>query len=169
MKQQNEREELQSDFAISHCWWPCPFNIFLSLQWKPKKTSKLPHNSCWRTKVQDFTPTVRECSGQLLSSNWTHLMNKYIFLVVISKEKSKTNRDQDFCVGKLENANQSSVAFKSENENFAMLSSSTRKTRHVFQTLTLTNGDKLNDCVKKIKSTKGETNKEDGKKETGLN
>ena len=108
-------------------------------------------------------------SHQLSSNNWTHLMNKYIFLVVISKEKSKTNRDQDFCVGKLENANQSSVAFKSENENFAMLSSSTRKTRHVFQTLTLTNGDKLNDCVKKIKSTKGETNKEDGKKETGLN
>ena len=37
MKQQNEREKLQSDFAISHCWWPCPFNIFLSLQRKPKK------------------------------------------------------------------------------------------------------------------------------------
>ena len=72
-------------------------------------------------------------------------------------------------MGKLENANQPSVAFNSENENFAMLSSSTRKTRHVFQILTLNNGDTLNDRVKKIKSTKGETNKEDGKKETGLN
>jgi len=94
-------------------------------------------------------------------------MNKYIFLVVISKEKSKTNYDQVFCVGKLENANQPCVTFKSENENFAMLSSSTRKTQHVFQTLT--NGNKLNECVRKSQSTKGETNKEDGKDETGLN
>ena len=64
-------------------------------------------------------------------------------------------------MGKLENANQPRVAFKSENENFALLSSSVRKTQHVFQTLT--NVDKLNECVEKTQSTKGETNKEDGK------
>ena len=70
-------------------------------------------------------------------------MNKYIFLVVISKEKSKINWDQDFCVGKLENANQPSVAFKSENENFAALVINAQNSARFSNT----NGDKLNDCV----------------------
>lgn len=75
-------------------------------------------------------------------------MNKYIFLVVISKEKNKTNWDQDFCVGKLKNANQPSVAFKSdENENFAALVINAQNSTRFSNTY----GDKLNDCVRKNK------------------
>ena len=72
-------------------------------------------------------------------------------------------------MGKLENANELSIAFKSENENSAMLSSSgdvLNWTRKLFQIQI--NGGKLNESVRKTQSTKEQT-KEDEKEETDLN
>ena len=56
-------------------------------------------------------------------------MNKYIFLVVISKEKSKTNQDQDLC-GKIRKCKSAQRRSQDENENLAVLSSSTRRNQH---------------------------------------
>ena len=68
-------------------------------------------------------------------------------------------------VGNLENANEL-PAWPSRNENYAVLSPSTCRSERVFQIRIY--GDKLNECVKKEKSTKVIT-KGNEKEETDFN
>ena len=167
MKHQNEREKPHSDFEISH-WWPCSF-IY---SYANKGNQKILQN-CHTTRSFNAgalkCKISHQCPGELLSLNWTHLMNKYIFLVIISKEKGKTNWDQNFCVGKLENANQPRPASPSRVKTKTPQCSRHQRAKLSTYFKHLLTGTNSTNMLQKIKSTKGKTNKEDGKKGTDLN
>lgn len=148
------------------------FSYILIQTKETKKSSKLPHNSklqCWCTKVQYFTPTHLE---NFLDS-YFHWTTEHTWWTNISSllsslgRKAKQTKIRTFAWEnqKMQISSVSPSRVKTK-FNFAMLSSSARRTEHVFQRQI--NGDKLNECVRKTQSTKGQT-KEDEKVETDLN
>lgn len=106
------------------------FFLYIPVRTKEtKRFSELPQlkaSICW-LYVQNFTPTELE---NVLDSYFEHTWWTNISSLLSSLRRRAKQTKIRTCVVKLENANQPSVALKSENENLAVLSSSTRRNQH---------------------------------------